>query len=133
MTHPIPERLLDLALGTLPEAEAGTAREHVEACAECGAAFAKLELEQGALGEALRRSAPPSDDLEARIVGAVRREAKTQRRVSGWRTRLTVAAAALLALTAGMYLRRDSSPKQELIQHVRVSELKALGLEGGAK
>lgn len=53
MTHPTDDRLVLLAYGELPEAEAQAAEAHLAACAGCRGAFERLERSRVALDVAL--------------------------------------------------------------------------------
>ncbi|HEV8398691.1 MAG TPA: zf-HC2 domain-containing protein [Gemmatimonadales bacterium] len=61
MNHPYEDRLLLLAYGDLPAAEAAEVEAHVASCATCGAAFEQLERARVALDWAVperRRPVP---------------------------------------------------------------------------
>lgn len=53
MNHPSDDRLLLLAYGELPEAEARAAEAHLAACASCRDAFERLERSRVALDGAM--------------------------------------------------------------------------------
>ncbi len=133
MTEPhVPEEtLLDLALGVSSPDESD-AREHLAECSECAEAFGRLEQEQAVLADAFVPGEAPPELVES-VLAAVEASPTLlrRRRHATWRLAIAVAAGLLLAATATLLVTDQETPKQELIRQVRVSELKALGLEDG--
>lgn len=132
--HPTRDDLFDLALEALPEASARDVRAHVAECDECAILLSGLEEEQKVLAAALGRQPDEAaaDAVAERVLGAVRAATPPKVvRAFRWRRFAAAAAGVLIALTAGLYLRQTLvvAPKQELIQRVRLSEIRALDLE----
>lgn len=96
MTHESrQDQLVELALGTLPEAEAMELRAHVESCPECAAYLAEVRATMGLLPLALEDVAP-SADVRQRVLERARPPATAERRVVWWPL---VAAAAVLVIS----------------------------------
>ena len=139
MSHPEPDRLLDMALDLLDGEELLALRGHLDACATCAAQLTELEGEQQALRGAF---APGVEDaaaderaraLEDRVLSALRSSpvarARARRRLLRWS--VAAAAACLVAVTT-IFLTR-SSPKQELLTQLRRSEMRALEPQGAGR
>ncbi len=126
MTHLDPETLLDLALEVLPRKEATAARAHLNECAECQEPFSALEEEQATLRAVAAREPAAPPQLETGILTRIRWH------VRPGAPRILVAAAALLAVSLGLFaLRPDDPTKVTMLHQVRASELMALGLGEG--
>ncbi len=70
MNHPHEDRLLLLAYGDLPEAEAVEVEAHVAGCTTCGAAFERLERARVALDWAAPERRRPVRWLAAGLAAA---------------------------------------------------------------
>jgi hypothetical protein len=70
MNHPQEDRLLLLAYGDLPAAEATELEAHVAACAVCGAALERLERARVALDWAVPERRRPARWLAAGLAAA---------------------------------------------------------------
>lgn len=96
------ERLVEHALGTLPEGEARTLDRHIAWCAACRKEDGELERAASAFAFALAPAIPgPSPELEERVLADVKRAAGGHRPIPR-RGRLAIAAvaAALVAVSA---------------------------------
>lgn len=70
MNHPHEDRLLLLAYGDLPEAEAAEVEAHVASCASCGAALERLERARVALDWAVPQRRRPVRWIAAGLAAA---------------------------------------------------------------
>jgi hypothetical protein len=70
MNHPHEDRLLLLAYGDLPEAEAAAVEVHVAACAACGVALDRLERARVALDWAVPEGRRPARWVAAGLAPA---------------------------------------------------------------
>ena len=70
MNHPHEDRLLLLAYGDLPEAEAAEVEAHVAGCATCHAAFERLERARVALDLAMSPKRRPVRWIAAGLAAA---------------------------------------------------------------
>ncbi|MEQ3552910.1 zf-HC2 domain-containing protein [Pseudonocardia nematodicida] len=99
------ESLGDFAIGRLDAEEAATVQAHLDGCADCRAELAEVSSVLGPLStvDAARLGdAPvPSPDLGDRIVAAARAEGRAAERGRSTPRRLTLAAAAAVALLVG--------------------------------
>ncbi|MGE0707334.1 MAG: hypothetical protein AB7N76_04710 [Planctomycetota bacterium] len=121
------ELLLDWALGLLPAAEAEALEARLAADPALAARADALRAEQAVLGEALGAGeADPA--LEARLVAGLRAAPPLPvERAFRWRRWVAAAAGVLIAALAGArMLDRREPPRQQLIGHLRLSELKAM-------
>jgi len=102
--HPV-DYLPELAMGVLPDPDAGTVRAHVDACESCTAELAELERVTRLLPFAAEAAEPvpgARDSLMERIAAEPRgiRTAPSARRTAALREWLPIAAAAGFALLA---------------------------------
>ncbi len=105
MNHPHEDRLLLLAYGELPDADAAELETHLAACAACREDLARLERTWVALEWAV----------------------PTQRRRARW----IAAGLAAAALLAAVFLTRRGSPQQEVWQPLHVWSPTAGYMAGG--
>jgi len=143
MTHPTRERLLDLALGALVDREEERVRAHVDGCECCRVDLRALVEEQELLKGHFARAEGALEGvegLERRVIAAVRAEGRARRAPARRRRlrRVALAGAAVGLAAVGLAigyeaLRDRRTPKQVMLDQVRLSERRALGLEEAAR
>ena len=125
--HLSEDELLALLLGTAGAFEAERMTPHLESCAECQARVVGLEHEQQVLGELFAAAPAAPAGLAKRVRKRLFRRPLGERLPRRW-----LAAAAGLALVAGgAYLLEPPPPREQMLELVRFSEARALGLVSG--
>jgi anti-sigma factor RsiW len=120
------DKLFALVTGMAGELEAERMAPHLAECQDCQTKVADLEAEQQVLGQLLGASpGEPPRRLEKQIV---RRIYHRPLRLRFPLKTLVAAAAGVGAVAAGLHLFPAKTPREQMIETVRFSEARALGL-----